>query len=305
MGMVAGRTLSLALLLATSGMFACAVLSLGCWSEEAAPHDLVADVAAVAGVLGDVPKADGVRQGDCDGGPIEDFDADGVPDCIDNCPEVRNPDQADSDGDGIGDACDAYHGDNRADNDGDGIANGTDNCPDVPNEDQADRDQDRIGDVCDNCPDVPNPQQTDREGDGVGDACDNCRDVPNPDQADPDEDGIGTACDNCPNVANPGQRDSDGDGVGDACDNCPEVANPDQLDSDGDGTGDACAPEQLPPPCCGCGCGLVEMFPLTLLGLAAIRHGRRVPLLPRCRARASCRRGTRERPAALRGSAHA
>ena len=35
-----------------------------------------------------------------------DRDWDGVPDGADNCPDILNPDQADSDGDGIGDACD-------------------------------------------------------------------------------------------------------------------------------------------------------------------------------------------------------
>lgn len=35
-----------------------------------------------------------------------DTDADGIPDDVDNCPDTPNPDQADSDGDGIGDACD-------------------------------------------------------------------------------------------------------------------------------------------------------------------------------------------------------
>jgi hypothetical protein len=34
-----------------------------------------------------------------------DADADGVPNDSDNCPDVFNPDQADSNGDGIGDAC--------------------------------------------------------------------------------------------------------------------------------------------------------------------------------------------------------
>jgi hypothetical protein len=34
-----------------------------------------------------------------------DDDGDGVPDHLDNCPDVSNPDQSDSDGNGVGDAC--------------------------------------------------------------------------------------------------------------------------------------------------------------------------------------------------------
>jgi hypothetical protein len=37
---------------------------------------------------------------------IADLDGDGVPDAVDNCPTVPNPDQSDLDGDGIGDVCD-------------------------------------------------------------------------------------------------------------------------------------------------------------------------------------------------------
>ncbi len=35
-----------------------------------------------------------------------DADGDGLPDDVDNCPDNENPDQGDSDGDGIGDVCD-------------------------------------------------------------------------------------------------------------------------------------------------------------------------------------------------------
>ena len=198
-----------------------------------------------------------------------DSDNDTIPNEIDNCPLTFNPDQTDTDGDGLGDACDD-------DDDGDTVPDTTDNCPFTPNADQTDTDGDGIGDACDddddgdtvpdttdNCPLTPNADQTDTDGDGIGDACDpdddndgilddgdgsgiegdypcphlqttncddNCRLVYNPTQADSNGDGIGDAC-------NP---DMDGDGVEDHEDNCWLVYNPDQKDTDGDGIGDVC-----------------------------------------------------------------
>ncbi|MEZ4367640.1 MAG: thrombospondin type 3 repeat-containing protein [Kofleriaceae bacterium] len=77
---------------------------------------------------------------------VPDSDGDGVEDLDDNCQYVANADQADGDGDGLGDVCDAADG---GDLDGDGVGNVDDNCAFVANADQADADGDGLGDACD------------------------------------------------------------------------------------------------------------------------------------------------------------
>ena len=90
-----------------------------------------------------------------------DVDFDGIDNASDNCPDFPNPDQADLDGDLLGDVCDD-------DIDGDGVLNDADNCPMMDNADQADLDGDNIGDVCDE----------DVDGDGVLNAFDLCPNTP-------------------------------------------------------------------------------------------------------------------------------
>ena len=106
---------------------------------------------------------------DCDGEIDEGFpegcldddsDDDLVPDDDDNCPDVYNPDQADLDGDALGDLCDP-------DMDGDGILDDIDNCQGLWNPGQGDWDEDGVGDACD--PDLP---PDDADGDGVPDDLD-------------------------------------------------------------------------------------------------------------------------------------
>ena len=113
-----------------------------------------------------------------------DADGDGIIDTQDICPTIANPDQADSDGNGEGDAC--------QDTDGDGILDKNDICPIIVNPGQEDSDGDGIGDVCE-----------DTDGDGVSDTEDNCPGVANTDQADKNENGIGDVCEAPPvTVAN-------------------------------------------------------------------------------------------------------
>ena len=76
-------------------------------------------------------------------------DGDGIPYPEDNCPDTYNPFQEDTDGNGIGDACDRCSGDANLDTDGDGVNDAEDNCCFVPNPDQADENGDGIGDGCD------------------------------------------------------------------------------------------------------------------------------------------------------------
>ena len=75
-----------------------------------------------------------------------DMDLDGIPNKTDNCPFVPNPEQVDTDGNGIGDTCQFV----PKDTDQDGVDDSVDNCRYVANAGQADRDGNGVGNACDN-----------------------------------------------------------------------------------------------------------------------------------------------------------
>lgn len=159
-----------------------------------------------------------------------DQDGDGIADSTDNCPAIANPDQADRNLNGVGDACD--------DPDKDGLS-----------------DRYELYATYGSGPSFrqTNPDRKDTDGDGLSDGYEVNRtygDPGNPRRTDPtlrdtDADGWedGTEVYTGTDPTNP---DTDGDGVKDSLDNCVHKPNPDQKDSDRNGRGDAC---DTPPPC--------------------------------------------------------
>ena len=224
----------------------CEIVTCECGPPDA-DGDGIPDDGDASGIVGDSP---------CTGGETEG--------CDDNCLNTPNPDQADTDEDEVGDACDVCEGyDDNVDTDGDTVPDGCDNCPNDQNTDQADMDEDGVGDVCDDdvdgdgcevdpgyddCPldatkceagvcgcGVPD---VDSDGDGTEDCIDGCPDDPNKTEPglcgcgvpDDDIDGDGVVCDdNCPDVPNPNQENNDGDSCGDACDECDD--DPDKCEA--------------------------------------------------------------------------
>jgi hypothetical protein len=158
---------------------------------------------------------------------VHDQDGDGIPDEVDQCPELAE----DKDGFEDSDGCPDF------DNDDDGVPDDSDRCP-TEQEDRdgfedddgcpdPDNDHDGILDALDACPNEAGAPSTDpkqngcperdRDVDGIADSKDKCPTQPEDRDAFQDEDG-------CPDP------DNDGDGVLDGDDACPLVPGPERSD---------------------------------------------------------------------------
>ena len=214
---------------------------------------------------------------DCDGTVDEttdDRDGDGVLNCVDNCCEVFNPGQQDTNGNGIGDACDCT----ALGEIGSSVRLGKNPMTEITwaavpgvteyhvyrgyrgvafQYNQQCFRSNVMGTsvtelleplpfiyfyylVTSKCPvgEIESSLGNDSQG--------NPRPQPFvcPDPtSDLDGDGVEEAVDNCPGVVNAAQSDVDEDSRGDVCDNCVVDSNPTQEDLDEDGEGNACDPD--------------------------------------------------------------
>ncbi len=169
---------------------------------------------------------------------FSDRDGDGLADVTEQNVTQTDPDNPDTDGDGVPDGEEVEDGTNprNPDTDGDGVPDGQDEFPLDPTRGNPDSDGDGVSDDADNCVALANADQTDTDGDGQGDACD----------PDDDNDGVADASDAFPTDPTE-SADNDGDGTGDNADtdddndglsdSAEAVAGTDPLDPDSDDDG--------------------------------------------------------------------
>ena len=190
----------------------------GTWNQKLSfvppkERDFVADLHTDRLVIG-MPFAEDDAGGSSRGAlyvRFLDYDADGIRNARDNCPDTSNRAQNDRDDDGVGDRCDGCPsdanktepkvcgcGNSDVDGDNDGTLDCNDGCPTNPERtepgpcgcsgDTSDADGDGTPACNDDCPRDPNKTapgacgcgtpDTDRDGDGVADCNDACPDNP-------------------------------------------------------------------------------------------------------------------------------
>ena len=189
-----------------------------------------------------------------DASETTDIDADNIGDNSDNCLNIFNTEQLDTDFDGLGNACDD-------DDDNDGVIDSLDIFP-LDNSEQTDTDDDGLGDNYEivngldrKNPDFDSdglkdgaeielgtdPKLADSDDDGVIDGKDKFPLISIGDLLDTDFDGAPDACDEaCIELGMLADNDDDNDGIDDRTDVHPLIAIVDLVDTDSDGAPDTC-----------------------------------------------------------------
>jgi cysteine-rich repeat protein len=178
-----------------------------------------------------------------------DADADGLADPIDDCPGVSNPDQADADGDALGDACDAFEC-------GDGVRDG---APGAAGAEECDDGNQSAGDGCS----AACRREATECADGFDNDGDGLVDYGTGAGKDPGCSSMAAAARENPQCSNGVDDDFDGQVDYPADTKCQNVKDNDELNNP--------AP---PAPGCGIGGELVLVFALLHLGARADRRRR-------------------------------
>jgi hypothetical protein len=202
---------------------------------------------------------DGNDDGDafCDIGPYEvggipssliDIDGDGVVDQADNCFLEQNPDQLDTDGDTLGNACDPDDDNDMlsdeeeiargtdlidADSDGDSLSDGTEVNLYATDPLNPDTDHDTLPDGDEVNIHLTSPVRSDTDFDGLSDG-DEISFGTDPLRGDSDFDGLADGTEVSVYGTDPLNQDSDGDGLGDGAEVFAYGTDPLDLDSDDD-----------------------------------------------------------------------